>query len=323
MKHSPAPYQSPTPHQHLPSAAELRRIAVSAAHSAGEPLKTAFRSQMDVESKTSAHDLVTVWDRQTETTLIEHLSLAVPDSRFTGEEGGPHGSGAVEWIIDPIDGTSNFAHGFAMFSISIAAAFDDVVLAGVVYDPINNLTFSADDRAAYLATSDQDQTAQDETAQPESALAETVLHTPQNPATDEDDAEARLSLLTSFPGPQDLTHFGDEALQAFGNLVASYATVRRIVSGALELCHVAAGWTDVVLHTHTSCWDVAAAQLVLRRAGGSYLPYGSRGQKSWDGTAADDAHLAPGYLGLGPGVEAPTAAGVVARFVRPVGAARV
>lgn len=310
MNHSPAPYQSPTPHWHLPSAAELRRIAVSAAHSAGEPLKTVFRSQMDVESKTSAHDLVTVWDKQTETTLIELLSQAVPDSRFTGEEGGSHGSGAVEWIIDPIDGTSNFAHGFAMFSISIAAAVDDVVLAGVVYDPINNLTFSADDRAAYLATSDQDQTAQPESAQPE-----TVLRTPLNPATD-DDAEARLSLLTSFPGPEDVKGFGDEALQAFGDLVASYATVRRIVSGALELCHVAAGWTDVVLHTHTSCWDVAAAQLVLRRAGGSYLPYGSRGQKSWAGAAADDAHLAPGYLGLGPGVEAPTAAGVVARFVR-------
>lgn len=75
MTHSRAPH---------PSAAELRSIAVTAAHTAGAPLKTAFRSQMDVELKTSAHDLVTVWDTQTETTLIDLLSNAVPDSRFTG-----------------------------------------------------------------------------------------------------------------------------------------------------------------------------------------------------------------------------------------------
>lgn len=298
---------SPFSAHHLPSAAELRKMAVSAAHTAGEPLKAAFRSQMDVELKTSAHDLVTAWDRQTEATLIELLGQAVPNSRFTGEEGGSHGTGSLEWIIDPIDGTSNFAHGFAMFSISIAAALDDVVLAGVVYDPINELTFSADDRSAYLATADQDETGR----------AETVLHTPRNPATTDDDAaETHLSLVTSFPGPQEVSNFGAGALHAFGDLVAGYATVRRIVSGALELCHVAAGWTDAVIHTDTRPWDVAAAQLVLRRAGGSYRPYGARGEKSWNGADAEDAHLAPGYLGLGPGIEAPTAAGVVARFVR-------
>lgn len=308
MSHSPASAHNISTHYastaSLPSAAALRSMAVAAAHTAGEPLKAAFRSQMDVQQKSSAHDLVTVWDRKTEATLIELLSQALPDSRFTGEEGGCHGTGAVEWIIDPIDGTSNFAHGFAMFSISIAAALDDVVLAGVVYDPINNLTFSADDRAAYLATADQ---------------GETVLNTAatDDDAADYDRAETHLSLVTSFPGPQEVERCGAEALQAFGALVAGYATVRRIVSGALELCYVAAGWTDVVLHTDTRPWDVAAAQLVLRRAGGRYLPYGTRGRKSWDGTEAEDAHLAPGYLGLGPSAEAPTAAGVVARFVRP------
>lgn len=279
------------------TAADLRGIAVTAAHTAGEPLKTAFRSQMDVELKTSAHDLVTVWDRQTETTLIELLSRAVPDSRFTGEEGGSHGQGHVEWIIDPIDGTSNFAHGFAMFSVSVAAAVDDVVLAGVVYDPINELTFSADDGAAYLRARDGE---------------EKMLR----PVPKTGVPEENLSLLTNFPGPWAVEHHGDEALRAFGNLVTTFATARRIVSGALELCHLAAGWSDAVINCRTSPWDVAAAQLVLRRAGGSYHPYGVRGEKSWDGAETEDLHLAPGYLGLGPGVQAPTAAGVVARFVR-------
>src|SRR5699024_11001391 len=96
----------------LPAAAQLRRIAVGAAQEAGVPLRRAFRSQMRVETKSSAHDLVTVWDQRTEETLVEALTAAVPDSRITGEEGGSQGRGRLEWIIDPIDGTSNFAHGF-------------------------------------------------------------------------------------------------------------------------------------------------------------------------------------------------------------------
>jgi myo-inositol-1(or 4)-monophosphatase len=281
----------------LPTAAELRNIAVAAAHAAGYPLKAAFRSHMDVELKSSAHDLVTVWDRQTETTLIDLLSGAVPDSRFTGEEGGSHGEGRVEWIIDPIDGTSNFAHGFAMFSVSVAAAVDNVVLAGVVYDPINGWTFSADDDAAYLAVGDG----------PEEVLS---------PTSKAGLPEANLSLLTNFPGAWAVEKYGADALQTFGTLVTTYATVRRIVSGALELCHLAAGWSDAVINCRTSPWDVAAAQLVLRRAGGSFLPYGVRGSHTWDGTETEDLHLAPGYVGLGPGVQAPTSQDVVARFVR-------
>ncbi|GAA1818220.1 inositol monophosphatase family protein [Nesterenkonia flava] len=292
MSHSPA-----EPRRADPSAAELRRVAISAAHEAGDPLKTAFRSQMDIQLKTSAHDLVTVWDRRTEETLVSLLSDAVPDSRFLGEEGGTRGSGRIEWIIDPIDGTSNFAHGFAMFSISIAAVIDDVVLAGVVYDPINELTFSADDDAAYLA--DRDGT-------------ERVL----TPASREGVPEENLSLLTNFPGAWAVETHGDEALRAFAGLVTTYATVRRIVSGALELCHLAAGWSDAALNCRTSPWDIAAAQLVLRRAGGRFLPYGTRGERTWSGEQTPDLHLTSGYLGLAPGASAPTAEDVVRRFTR-------
>ncbi|TLP74085.1 inositol monophosphatase family protein [Nesterenkonia sphaerica] len=281
----------------LPNAGELRDIAVTAARTAGDPLRTAFRSQMEVELKTSAHDLVTVWDRQTEDTLIDLLRDAVPDSRFTGEEGGAHGHGRVEWIIDPIDGTSNFAHGFAMFSVSIAAAVDDQVLAGVVYDPISRTLFSADDAAAYLAIDDG----------PDHVL---------NPTSKAGATEQSLSVLTNFPGAWGVERYGNEALEAFGTLVTTFATVRRIVSGALELCHLAAGWSDVVINCRTSPWDIAAGQLILRRAGGKFLPHGTRDGRSWDGTETHDLHLAPGYLGLGPGVQAPTAEEVVARFVR-------
>ncbi|WP_022873398.1 inositol monophosphatase family protein [Nesterenkonia alba] len=296
MTHSRAPFTSdPAPSDpHPPTPAHLRRIAVSAALQAGEALAEAFRSQMEVATKTSAHDLVTVYDEQTEQRLIKTLTAAVPDSRITGEEGGSVGHGRLEWIIDPIDGTSNFAHGFAMFSISIAAALDDVVLAGVVHDPVNRLTFSADDAGAYLATGDS---------------AEQPLR-----PTPKDLPEEHLNLVTSFPGSAMVQRRGQEALTAFGELVTTYSAVRRLISGALELCHAAAGWADVACGGNTRPWDVAAGQLILRRAGGQYLPYGARQGRSWDGAPTEDAHLAPGYIGLGPGVQAPTAQRVIATF---------
>ncbi|NLS09991.1 inositol monophosphatase [Nesterenkonia sp. MY13] len=280
---------------HSPAAAELRQVAIAAAKKAGEPLKTAFRSQMDVELKTSSHDLVTIWDKRTEETLIELLTAEVPDSRITGEEGGQQGSGTVEWIIDPIDGTSNFAHGFDLFTISIGAAVEDEVIAGVVYDPINELVFSADDQAAYLQNG---------------TGTESVL----KPRPKTGVAEENLNLVTSFPGPVMVERHGDDALRAFGEFVTTFATTRRIVSGALELCHVAAGWADVVLNCRTNPWDIAAGQLILTRAGGRFHPYGTRGELRFDGTETSNAHLAPGYVGLGPGVESTAVQPVAARF---------
>lgn len=277
--------------------AELRRTAREAAQLAGVELSTAFRTAMDISTKRNAHDLVTFYDRATEEFLVERLSTVVPDSRVTGEEGGQQGTGSLEWIIDPVDGTSNFAHGFAMFSISIAAAYQDEVVAGVVHDPVNRLTFSADAYGAYLQQADG----------PEETLAPAVSPRP----------EEQLNLVTSFPSAEMLELRGDEALAMFGELVGTYSAVRRLISGALELCHAAAGWADVVAGGRTSPWDVAAGQLILRRAGGRYLPYGTRESRTWDGSEAVDAHLAPGYVGLAPGVEAPTAQRIFAEISRP------
>lgn len=282
------------PHDFSPS--QLRRIALTAAEEAGAVLAEAFRSGMDVSTKTNAHDLVTEHDTATEERLVTALTEAVPDSRITAEEGGPRGEGALEWIIDPIDGTSNFAHGFAMFSISIAAAWDDEVVAGVVHDPVSRLTFSADDAGAYLRQQDG----------VEHALRPAPKILP----------EEGLNLVTSFPSAEMLETRRAVALEQFGAFVTTYSTVRRMISGALELCYAAAGWADIVGSECTSPWDVAAGQLILRRAGGRYLPFGSRNGRSWDGTETADAHLAPGYAGLAPGVEAPSAVRAFAEFAQ-------
>ncbi|MGP5396383.1 inositol monophosphatase family protein [Arthrobacter rhombi] len=270
------------PEQTIELAEHLRGIAEEAARGVGPLLRGAFRTGAEVQQKANAHDLVTAFDRASETAIAAHLFAAHPDSRILGEEGGHQGEGRIEWIVDPIDGTSNFAHGVAFFCVSIAAALDGELLAGVVYDPIAELMFSANAEGAWLNG---------------------VRLGPQGTST-----ETESSLMTDYPSAEALELDGQGALEAFGTLVSRYATVRRTVSGALGLAHVAAGWTDITLGFDTNPWDVAAGVLLVRRSGGSYLSY------RYDDEARP-AHEAPVYLATGPRVSAATATRVVAERV--------
>jgi myo-inositol-1(or 4)-monophosphatase len=193
--------------------------------------------------------------------------LAGDGAVFWGEESGREpvtAPGQLEWIIDPIDGTSNFAHGYPLFSISIAAVRDQQVVAGVVVEPITGDEYSADATGAYL--NDEPLTARD--------VPEHV---------------SQYNLITSFPAAE-ILHRAPESIELFGELVTTFATVRRLVSGALEICYAARGIADIVLGVDASPWDVAAASYILTQAGGTYL------------TGSDKpAHLAPHYLAVAPG----------------------
>jgi myo-inositol-1(or 4)-monophosphatase len=319
----------------LPATRELRRIAVEAAAACAPRLVQAFRStpaDLDVSTKRNPHDLVTVHDGATEDELVRLLSAAVPGSRFVGEEGGTRGPDGrddgtddgpgqeqvdehalspaeadaaatphtLEWIIDPIDGTANFAHGFAMFSVSIAAAVDGVVVAGVVLDPVNGLEFSADDDGAYLNG--------ERFGSPE-VRAEGPG--PAAPTAESAAPEQALNLVTSYPSAEALALDGPVALDRFGRLVDTYATVRRTVSGALELAYTAIGWADVTLGVDTNPWDVGVGQLLVRRAGGHYLArfYDTEGPER------RAPHLAPCYVAVAPGRTAPTAVRILEETV--------
>lgn len=276
-----------------PSPARLRAIGLEAARAVAPALAAAFRTpDAAAATKRNHHDLVTPHDRATEEALVATLTAAVPGSAVLGEETGvtapPADAGAprVRWIVDPIDGTSNFSHGFDLFSVSIAAEVDGEVVAGVVLAPAAGLEFSADDAGAWLG--------------------EAPLPLRAAP----DGGERALNIVTSYPAAEALAREGEAALHRFAQLVDAHATVRRTVSGALELAFVAAGWADVTLAVDTHPWDVAAGQLLVARAGGTLV-------------AADDAgpapalapHLAPHLLAVGPGRRAPTARAVLAGLV--------
>ncbi|GAA1497537.1 inositol monophosphatase family protein [Paeniglutamicibacter kerguelensis] len=263
-------------------ASRLRLIALEAARLAAPVLREAFRNDVQRENKTNAHDLVTAFDRHSEEIIRTHLTGAEPDSRVLGEEGGSTGDGNIQWIVDPIDGTSNFTHGIAFFCISIAAAHDGQLLAGVVLDPIAGLEFTADAEHAYLNGE---------------ILA---------PAFRPDQAHANL--MTDYPSAEALAVDGSLGLAEFGSWITAFATVRRKVSAALALAHVAAGWCDVTLGLDTKPWDIAAGALLVRRAGGRYLAY------RYDDEQLPD-YAAPCFIALGPGAQYPAATASVERII--------
>ncbi|MDF5757976.1 inositol monophosphatase family protein [Spongiactinospora sp. TRM90649] len=241
---------------------ELAGIAALAARSVGDRLREAFRSRPAVRTKRDFHDPVTEHDRAAEDIIRAVIAAECPDSVIVGEEGGVRRAdggeadaaeegavdGRVRWYVDPIDGTANFAAGVPFFCVSVAAAAGDEVVAGVVYDPMREEEFTAGPDGAFLGG-----------RRLRSAGAAS-------------DREAML--LTSYPSSRDLAVEGEAALGRFGRLVTSFAAVRRPGSAALKLAHVAAGWSDVAFGMGASPWDVAAGSLLVRRAGGVYIPLG-------------------------------------------------
>ena len=300
----------------VPSPAALRRLAVDAAAARVPPLRAAFRAGPSFPTtaahpslKTNHHDLVTEYDRSTEAALVRALTEAVPGSRVLGEETGAHGDPdhPLRWIVDPIDGTSNFTHGFAMFSVSIAAELDGELVAGAIADPAAGQVFSSDDTGAWLADLDVDRAAAapalpspdhpgEASRAPEAGAVvvkdERPLAEVSRPAPDPALGERGLNLVTSYPAGEALALEGSAALERFGELVRAHATVRRTVSGALELAYTAAGWADAALYVDTKPWDVAAGVHLLRAAGGTWI---------------GGDHTAPIALALAPDRTAPTA----------------
>lgn len=261
----------------------FREVAEEAARVAGAYVVDVFRQDMEVAYKRDRHDLVTEHDRASEKIIIEFLLNVCPQWRIVGEEGGVQGgSSEVTWFIDPIDGTSNFAQGLAFFCVSLGVEVNGSVVAGAVYNPFTEELFSADDTGAFL------------NGRP--------LHTPDA------QMQSAATLITGYPTARDLRNDKTAAVEDLASLIETFSSVRRTGSGALSICHVAAGWVDCTVGFSTHPWDVAAAALILERAGGSYRPL-------WlDQEVSGGAHLAPGYVALAPKAEFPVLEEVVSRI---------
>lgn len=261
----------------------LRNVAIGAARSVEKSLRESFRTPVNVDFKRDRRDVVTVHDRAAERDITQYIFDHVPDSQLLGEEGGTVGDGRVEWFVDPIDGTSNFADGIAFWCVSIAAVVDGQVVAAAILNPTSGDLFSADLTGAWLG---------DDPLQSTGA-----------------EIEADATLITGYPSARDLEADGNAALLDFAQLVTAFKQVRRPGSAALSLMHVAAGWADAAAGFAVNSWDVCAAQFIIAQAGGSYTPV-PVGQPGLEGPA----YLYSGYVATAGSKHYPTIDAVAKRI---------
>lgn len=201
----------------------------------------------EVEIK-SANQLVSFVDQQSEQKLIEAFQLLIPESTFIGEESSPENRKLekLTWVIDPLDGTTNFLHGLPVFSISVALFYQNEPVVAVIHCPALNETFSASVGKGATLNGDKIQVAQHE------QLSDTLLAT-GFPYYKFDQLDGYLELLK-------------ECMQSTRGL-------RRMGSAAIDLAYVACGRFDAFFEMNLSPWDVAAGILMVREAGGKVTDF--------------------------------------------------
>ena len=215
-------------------------IAVEIAREAGVLLMQHFQQPLEITYKRRS-DLVTEADRRSEALIVQRLRSYFPDHAIVAEEGGGQKTGSDYcWYVDPLDGTTNFAHGFPVFSVTLGLAYRGEVVAGVVYDPTRNELFTAERGAGAFLNGRPLRVSNVEN------LAECLVATGFPPfATNHD-----LNVEFYFRFTQ-LTH-----------------GIRRAGSAALDLCSVAAGRFDGFWELKLNPWDKAAGSLLVAEAGG-------------------------------------------------------
>lgn len=219
--------------------AAVRDVAIGAARAGGAVLRESYGRVRSVRFKGEV-DLVTEVDLRSERTITELVRERFPTHRILAEEGTIGGDDpAHRWVIDPLDGTTNYAHGLPVFCVSVGYELEGRIAVGVIYDPNLDELWVA--QAGYGATLNG-----------------------QPIAVSDTDELRRALLTTGFPYDRAKV---PTAVAQFGALSVRAQAVRRIGSAALDLCWVAAGRFDAYWESVVSPWDVAAGWLIASEAG--------------------------------------------------------
>ena len=219
-----------------PTLGEIEGIA----RQAGNILVEGFTRKKLIDMKGEI-DLVTEVDREAEKFIVGEIKTKFPGQQIIAEESGEHSlGGEASWYIDPIDGTTNFAHGLPIFAVSIGYAWEGEVQLGVVYNPAQDELFSAEKgKGAWL------------NGRPIKTAESKEL--------------SRSLLVTGFP--YDRFTNPDNNLDYFNKFALSVRGIRRLGSAALDLCSVACGRVDGYWEIRLEPWDIAAGVLIAREAG--------------------------------------------------------
>lgn len=230
-----------------------RSVAIAAARDAGAILMDRLNDEREIVFK-GAINIVTDADRAAEALILGRLRSALPDHQFIGEEESDSGVAVARsgktwcWLVDPLDGTTNYAHGYPHFAVSIGLEHQGKVWLGVVFDPTRDELF--------VAERGKGATLNDEPLHVSSAV--TLLH---------------ALLATGFNYQMEKRA---ENIRIWNVLMYRARGLRRDGSAALDLCYVAAGRLDGYWERGVSAWDTAAGALLVEEAGGVVTGYGNQ-----------------------------------------------
>ncbi len=232
-----------------PPYSSLSLLAIEAALKAGEIVRRGFGSQFEIANKPGVQNYVTPFDHASEATIIATIRDQYPQHAFLAEESGASGSeqtAEVLWVIDPLDGTTNFTHQIPIFSISIAAFKEGETVTGVIYQPMTNELFVA-----------------------EKGLGATLNNQPLH-----------VSSTKRFAGGLGATGFPRNVAENPLNCVDNFVRIlkmgtlmRNFGSSAINMAYVASGKIDAFWAISLYAWDIAAGKLLIEEAGGKVTSY--------------------------------------------------
>ncbi|MDP8261720.1 MAG: inositol monophosphatase family protein [Candidatus Ancaeobacter aquaticus] len=224
----------------------FKKTAFLAAQKAGAILKKNALKPKHIQYK-GRIDLVTDIDKQSEKIIVQILTKAFPDHDILAEEGGGRITGSpYKWIIDPLDGTTNYAHAYPVYCVSIALEYKNKIILGLVYNPVMEEYFYAESgHGAYLNN--------------KKIQVSHIKHI------------ERALLVTGFPYVIRKNH--SKVIKIFKNFLLSCQGIRRDGSAALNLCYVACGRLDGFWELNLNPWDTAAGFLIAQEAGARITDY--------------------------------------------------
>jgi myo-inositol-1(or 4)-monophosphatase len=226
-------------------------LAVACARQAGEIMLRNLEKPRSIEQKNSqATNLVTETDREVEEAIVGMIEHSFPGHEVLAEESGRRGRASdYRWIIDPLDGTTNYAHRLPLFCTSIALEYRGELVVGVIFDPTRNELYSAEKGAGSFMNGRRLQVSETRT------LGESLL-------------------VTGFP--YDVRAQSERLVKDFNAFLLEARALRRLGSAALDLCYVASGIFDGFWEISLKPWDMAAGVLIVQEAGGTFTDFGGK-----------------------------------------------
>jgi len=209
---------------------------------AGELIKDNFGKTHSIEFKTNELNLVTETDKASEKLITDFIKKKFPSHGILAEEGSEKNKSAEYlWVIDPLDGTTNFAHGLPIFSVSIGVQKNGETIAGVVYDVNRDIIYSAEKGSGSFANG-------------------------KNITANKNHNLGYGMLVTGFP--YNIKENPDKAMERFNTMLKTARAVRRLGSAAIDFCYVASGVFDGFWEVFLHPWDICAGKLIVEEAGG-------------------------------------------------------